>query len=89
MTNILPLLFIPALTGCWQADERIVVQTEIIRLEPPAALLQDCRAPGPTDYRTNMDLVRRIIDLNHALEDCNADKAALRQWAAGDQHGDE
>lgn len=50
------------------------------RLLPPADLLADCPIPG-LDPSTNGALVQGILDLRLALQGCNADKAALREWA--------
>lgn len=33
------------------------------------------------DIRTNDDLVNAVITARQALDECNADKAALRQWS--------
>lgn len=47
---------------------------------PPHELLQDC--PIPMDpIPTNGDLARRDAARKAALVRCNADKAALREWA--------
>jgi hypothetical protein len=47
---------------------------------PPHELLLDCPIPnGPIP--TNGDLARRDAARKAALVACNADKAALREWA--------
>lgn len=51
-----------------------------IRLLPPNELVQDCIAPEVV-AGTNKDLANSIILLGDALELCNIDKKALRDWA--------
>lgn len=49
-------------------------------IAPPSELLQDC---STTDYPvlTNSDLARLAKDRASDVARCNADKAALREWA--------
>ena len=47
---------------------------------PPAGLLGPCTAPSRA-LNTNADLVRHILDLRGALQSCDDDKTALREWA--------
>ncbi len=47
---------------------------------PPVELLQDC-PESPIDTTTNGGLAKAIPILRHDIAVCNADKAALRQWA--------
>ena len=57
------------------------VQPTIDWAPPPKELLEPC--PIPMDpIRTNGELARRDAARKAALEACNADKAALREWAA-------
>jgi len=49
---------------------------------PPDQLMKDCpqaEAP-PAEQRTYGGLVEYVLEQKKALEECNADKAALRQW---------
>jgi len=62
------------LSGCSTAPT--VIKTPVA---PPDALLRDCAEPQ-ADPKTNQDLVFWIIDLQHAVRKCNADKQALRVW---------
>ena len=64
---------------------------------PPEILLQDCPEPTPPDGMEVNDvrtyaiaLTRYNIDIRERLSQCNADKRALRQWAARMRgiHGD-
>jgi hypothetical protein len=48
---------------------------------PPAELMADCSIPM-TPIPTNGDLARRDAARKAALVACNADKAALREWAS-------
>jgi len=73
---LLPLLLLSI--SC--ASEPPVIKTEVIKLTPPATLLAPCAAPtlqGDT-YRA---IIGHALDLKRALKHCDADKAALRQWA--------
>lgn len=55
---------------------------EAHRMTPPAALMQ--QTPAPTmGGRTNGVLLDYALDVRAALDQCNADKAALREWAGG------
>ncbi|GKG94898.1 hypothetical protein CE91St38_29060 [Desulfovibrionaceae bacterium] len=47
---------------------------------PPASLLDDCEPVVPRQIKTNADLVNLVIDQYAALDDCNADKQALRAY---------
>lgn len=68
------LILALALAGCGTQPPQYVWAL------PPAALLEDC--PIPMDpIPTNGDLARRDAARKAALERCNADKAALREWA--------
>lgn len=49
-------------------------------IRPPAELLRDC-VVGDTDFSTNAGLSRSLLAYKQALGLCNADKAALREWA--------
>lgn len=48
--------------------------------QPPAELLADCPEPLPPTERSNAGLARSVLDYRHALTECNADKAALREF---------
>jgi len=47
---------------------------------PPAGLLGPCTAPSRS-LKTNADLVLHVLDLRSALQSCDDDKTALREWA--------
>lgn len=64
------LALLPLLTGC---AERLVYAT------PPVELLADCPKPAPV-IETNGELAQAYVLRGHALDLCNADKAALRAW---------
>lgn len=53
---------------------------EVIRLTPPAALLEPTEIP-PYRGRTNGDLAEWAVQCIGAIEEANADKAAIRRWA--------
>lgn len=63
------------------------VQTKI--LTPPENLLADCQTPEApavlstaTNFREfSIAATRHIIDQRKALDMCNGDKAALREWS--------
>lgn len=52
-----------------------------VKMLPPAELLQACQEP-PGDAQTNGSMAVWLQGLRGALAACNADKAALREWAA-------
>lgn len=65
---------------------RPLIQTkvEIQKVTPPTHLLTRTEAPSRR-VETNADLVDALTTTRAALEACNADKAAILEWAAGDQ----
>lgn len=67
-----------ALTGCASAPP----PPNTVRVGPPAPLLADCPTPE-LQLDTNGALAAGILTLRRALDDCNADKSALREWAKG------
>lgn len=83
-TGIGPLcLCLLWLAGCSQAAPQVVVQTEILRLSPPPALMEIC--PKPVwDGTTNGDLLMYALNLENALDGCNAKLEALRRWVEGE-----
>lgn len=71
------------LIGCSTQEPVIITSYEVIREKPPAVWLADC-----SDYlgdvpqvTVNEDLALAIPPLVSALEQCTADKRALRNWA--------
>jgi hypothetical protein len=54
-----------------------LLQTQFVT--PPATLLQPTPKPVFAG-RTNLDLATYALDLKDALQSCNDDKAALRNW---------
>lgn len=71
------------LSGCATQDPVIITKFEVIREKPPAIWLADCetyigRLPA---IETNADLALVVDPLVSAIEQCTADKRALRQWA--------
>lgn len=53
----------------------------LVKLTPPDEYLKDCPHATPPD-RTQGGLADYAKREQHALDDCNTDKAALRAWAA-------
>ncbi len=51
-------------------------------MRPPAVYLQEVAEPRLSG-RTNGDLAEWVVELRAALRQANADKKALREWAAG------
>ena len=56
-------------------------------MEPPASLLAECPKPPTPEGMTNGTLrdyavasTLYIIDVEQQLDNCNGDKAALREW---------
>ena len=50
---------------------------------PLAYLMKDCPGPSWPVSGTNGDLTRMLQGYQLALDLCNSDKAALREWAEG------
>lgn len=50
---------------------------------PAEALLADCQHAEPPATRTNGALADYALRERYALNRCNADKAALREWRSG------
>ncbi len=74
------LCLIP-LAGCGAGTPPITV-----RLRPPAALLLNTPEPVMAG-NSNGALLEYALDLRTALRTANADKTALRQWAAAPEDG--
>lgn len=53
---------------------------KIVKFMPPDYLLDDCEPVVSRQIKTNADLVNLVIDQYAALDDCNADKQALRAY---------
>ena len=53
---------------------------KIVKFMPPDYLLDDCEPVVSRQAKTNADLVNLVIDQYAALDDCNADKRALRAY---------
>jgi hypothetical protein len=66
-----------ASTACQKRAEGITVKSL-----PSDELLKNCPKAmvPPKDKRAYEDLIKYSIDQKHALDRCNADKAALRKW---------
>ena len=83
------MLILSALSfGCSTVSQPLV-------LTPPESLLADCpQPPLPEGIMQSRDLrgyslavTRHLVDVQHALDLCNADKAALRQWVQEAEKG--
>ena len=66
-----------SLLGCATPS---VPQVSYIREYPPAALLLPCPKPS-VQVLSNGDLVTLSLELSTALDACDDDKAALRDWS--------
>lgn len=70
-------LFLPIwLTSCGP-----ITRSQVLLLEPPSELLQDCKVDDtrPSEPTTD-DIIASRNDYRSALSDCNADKRGLRAW---------
>ena len=61
--------------------------TQSLQSLPAEALLADCQHAEPPATRTNGALVDYALRERYALNRCNADKAALREWQDGIRAG--
>lgn len=73
---IVPCLILSA--GC---SSKPVVKTETVYVRPPPELLEPCERPAWRG-RTYRDLVEHAIRLREALEACDDQVAAIREWSA-------
>lgn len=83
LSGLTSLCLLLSSTACATKIETISVPTP---QAPPAQYLRDCVAEK-VEVRVNADLVRQNLALKQALRLCNADKAALRAWAAAIEDG--
>lgn len=54
---------------------------EVVKQYPPTDLLADCQHPV-IDVTKNKGLAEGILAYRAALDKCNNDKAALREWSS-------
>lgn len=77
---------VPLLISCAATPPQVVTAPEVRRVMPPAPLLR--RHPAPvTRAETVRDVVRAVLETRAALAECDADMAALIDWA-GDEAGE-
>lgn len=71
------------LIGCETQPPIVITQVEVVRETPPEIWLADCEAyiGHLPVIETNADLALVVDPLVSAIEQCTADKRALRQWA--------
>lgn len=71
------------LIGCETQTPVVITNFEVIRESPPAVWLVDCEEyiEHLPDVETNADLALAVGPLVSAIEQCTADKRALRQWS--------
>lgn len=50
-------------------------------LRPPPELLERCPEPSPPNVAVNGDLIRLLPEWRRALDNCNAQLDALREWS--------
>lgn len=69
--------------GCETQPPIVITQVEVVREAPPEIWLADCEAyiEHLPEVETNADLALTIGPLVSAIEQCTADKRALREWA--------
>ncbi|WP_353805725.1 hypothetical protein [Pseudoalteromonas sp.] len=60
-------------------QKQIVTVTKVVKVAPPAHLMNVCRPPQQSVV-TNADLLKFSIRAHNALVMCNLDKKALREW---------
>jgi len=77
--TLLSGLTLLSLTACTVPLTR-APETVVVRLRPPSELLQPCPVPK-LQGQTNRALAEAYERRGRSLDACNADKAALREWA--------
>ena len=78
---MLIILLAVVLAGC--STTRTVTQVETVKISPPAILIAETSEPLLRGG-TNGDLLNWALELLSSLRRCNADKAALREWASAE-----
>lgn len=73
------LLSASFLTGC--ETPLVATKPEVIRLKPPASLLQCAPEPPVPDVLTDQGVALWIVDLREAGASCRAAVEAVREWA--------
>lgn len=71
------------MSGCATQDPVIITKFEVVREKPPAIWLADCHdyLGDVPEVERNGDLAEVVPPMVQALEQCTADKRALRNWA--------
>lgn len=77
-TGLILLFPLLLLTAC--GTRPIKVDTQTIKLTPPAELLRQSDVPM-LDGNTNKDLLFWSLDLQDRLKQCNGDKQLILEWA--------
>lgn len=72
------------LTGCGTSEPQVIrvpVEKLVVeKVQAPDELLADCPEPNLDTLETNRDLELALGEAIVSLQDCNADKAQLREW---------
>ena len=72
------------LTGCGTSEPtviRVPVEKLVVeKVQAPDELLEDCPEPNLDTLDTTGDLERALGEAIIYLQDCNQDKAQLREW---------
>ena len=69
------LLFLMSASGC----STTTLPPQLVPILPPEDLMQPTSAPQWTP-RTHKELLRWAIEADKALQQCNADKAAMQEY---------
>lgn len=73
------LLSASSLTAC--GTPLVTAKPEVIRLKPPASLLQCAPEPPVPDVLTDQAVALYILDLSEAGASCRSAVDALKKWA--------
>ena len=93
MRNILFMAITCALAGCATTPPEpmcptkpVLVDRQVpVYMDPPAELLREHPDPFPAPLRTVGDAVEAAKLRGMALEACNSNTRAIREWSAGDE----
>ena len=82
MMGLLPLCLCGLLSACASAPQvRLVPEVKLVRLEPPAALLDCPVSPDVPMVQTQRDVARYVVALEAAGAACRQALAEVKAWS--------
>ncbi len=65
---------------CGACSPKILTKPEVVRLDPPPALLRPCLLPPARTPATTGDVVDALLSWRQAARECEAQHRALVEW---------